>query len=135
MVTQASPAAADVSPLLVKTAKAVDDLSANLERLDAILGDVSRITGSASSATQAVGAATSSIVDRVRGRFGRARGQREDQPGNALGCGECAEQAGGAGQPLDVVDVESADVISADGGYFTYPEQHDGAAAPGASAR
>lgn len=128
VVTQAKPAATDVSPLLKQATSAVENLSGSLERVDAILGDVSRLTGSTANATAAVGAATTGILEKVRGRIGRrgadapqrqlaggpADGELDDAPAVAP---TLAEEGSAV-----VSEVPAGPVVSDDAGYFTYPD-------------
>ena len=120
VVKQAAPAATDVAPLLQKTSVAVENLSGDLERIDAILTDVSRLTGTATNATAAVGAATTGILEKVRGRIGR----RGASAGIAAPASETLPDAEDA-QQAEVEAAPAGKVVTADAGYFTYPSTED----------
>lgn len=112
-----------VGPVLTRTSVAVEALSADLQRIDAILGDVSRISKTAGNATVAVGDAAGTIATKARSLFSRGRAagrsavaapEREVSAIEGAGCDEACDEAPNApgAQPASVCEDE---------GYFTYP--------------
>ncbi len=122
-IDEARPGVQRIDPVLRQTSEAIGALTGDLQRLDAILGDVSRISKTAGNATTAVGDAAESIASKARALFARGR-----TAGRAA-----VPAAGGTDvQPeptyADVSDgVQAADVeppvVAEDAGYFTYPER------------
>ena len=116
-----SPGAQQVAPVLEQTTNAIGALTGNLQRLDAILGDVSRISKTAGNATTAVGDAAESIASKAKTLFSRGRAAaRASMPAS----GETARVEPTYAEVADAAP-DGVEVVDADPGYFTYPE--DGA--------
>ena len=132
VVTAARPGAEQVTPVLAQTSSAIEALSDDLRRLDAILGDVSRISKTAGNATTAVGDAAESLATKARGLFSRGRASRANAA-LADGHGEGDAAPAAFAPTYDDVDVaedaeafpeaEPVKTVGEDVGYFTYPEK------------
>lgn len=128
----ARPAAGQLEPLLSRGTEAVEALSASLERVDAILGDVSRISGAAGNATVAVNDAATSIAGKARALFSRGKAQGGARA--AVPASIPAEEPTfrDVCDPVEEEGVEGhvvSEVVNRDEGYFTYPaEPADGRA-------
>lgn len=127
VVEGARPGVARIDPVLEQTSIAIGALAGGLDRLDAILGDVSRISRTAGNATTAVGDAAETLASKARGLF--ARGRTAARASVPAASQAAPHEAATAEEPLyrAVSDRESGrpDVVCRDAGYFTYPDEAD----------
>ncbi len=120
VVDDAAPAAVQVAPVLERTSSAIGALTSDLEKLDAILGDVSKISRTAGDATTAVGDAAGTIALKARSLLGRGRAAQQHRaiPAAVAAPGP---DAGAASPEARDVPAPEPQPREDGAGYFTYP--------------
>lgn len=121
IMDELEPAAKRVTPLLEKTESAVGEATGSLDRLNAILDDVSSVSGAASSVTGAVkgvaesaAAGVAGVVSRLRGG-GTAEAPRLDGEGTSENPLEAAaERAAERTRYVDYAEVSASSDVPSD---------------------